>query len=209
MKYLILFLVSFNVAAQSDLWKDHKKRSDSLWQEHEKQSEILRKFYEADFNEAKKGVNLEKVKLDPNKAKVNKYSSVLSDRQRVIQEVNKYRGIPYLWGGSNPTAFDCSGLVQWTIKKTHGKTIPRTTATQYKSWERSMKRNIADADPGDFVYFKTQNNGSPVSHVGIYVGDNKFIHAPKSNDVVKESELKGYWKEKFVGYVPLKEILKK
>lgn len=197
----LLLLTSLSVCAQQDPFKriedNFNKRSKA----------IENRFYELDFEEASKGVDISKVNLDPEKAKANTYKVSLSDQQRVIQEVNKYRGIPYLWGGSDPTAFDCSGLVQWTIKKTHGKTIPRTTATQYKSWGGSMKRNIADADPGDFVYFSTRGR-NPVSHVGIYLGDNKFIHAPKSNDVVKVSDIKGYWKDKLVGYVELKTVLK-
>ena len=197
----LLLLTSLSMFAQQDPFKriedNFNKRAEA----------IENRFYELDFEEASKGVDISKVDLDPEKAKPNKYSSALSDRSKVVTEVNKYRGIKYLWGGSNPNAFDCSGLVQWTIKKTHGKTIPRTTATQYKSWGSQMKKNIRGAAPGDFVYFKTRGN-NPVSHVGVYLGDDKFIHAPKSNDVVKVSEIKGYWKDKLVGYVELKTVLR-
>lgn len=189
-----------------DLWKESQNNQKRLLDEHRENVEEI--FYNRDFSEAVKGVDLSKVELDPNKALPNKYTTFVSDRERVVEEVQKYRGVRYLWGGSTPAAFDCSGLVQWTIKKTHGKTIPRTTAMQYETWRNSMKKNVDEARPGDFVYFKSRKTSSPVSHVGIYLGNNQFIHAPKTNDVVKVSDLREF-KNAYKGYVSLNHIINK
>ena len=114
-------------------------------------------------------------------------------------------GVPYKWWGSSPSAFDCSGLVQWTLKKTHGIVIPRTTDEQYAKWKNTLN-NIKEAKPGDLVYFKTFGN-KKVSHVGIYIGDLKFIHSPKSFDVVQISEVKGYWLKNFQAFLSIKQII--
>ena len=198
-RILILALLPYFVSAQ-DIFKSINSDYDKVVKQ------IENDFYNLDFTKARIGKDLSKITLDPVKAKPNTYSSLISDRDKVVAEVNKYQGVPYLWGGSTPTAFDCSGLIQWVVKKTHGVTIPRTTAMQYDKWGKAMKKNLREAEPGDLVYFKTRGS-SPVSHVGVYVGDNKFIHAPKSNDVVKTSEIKGYWLDKFVGFVDVTKII--
>ena len=203
MRYLVLLMFPFTLLSQ-DLWKESQNNQKRLLDEHRKNVEEI--FYNKDFREASKGVDLSKVNLNPSKAIANTYNVKLSDRDRVIEEVNKYKGVPYLWGGDDPNAFDCSGLVQWTIKKTHGKTIPRTTATQYAKWGRVMKSNLNEARPGDFIYFKTRNINQPVTHVGIYIGNNQFIHAPKKNDVVRISHINEYGKT-YRGYVSLNTII--
>ena len=128
------------------------------------------------------------------------------NRELIVLEAKKYLGVPYKWGGSSPSAFDCSGLVQWTLKKTHGIVIPRTTDEQYAKWKNTLNNNIKEAKPGDLVYFKTFGN-KKVSHVGIYIGDLKFIHSPKSFDVVQISEVKGYWLKNFQAFLSIKQII--
>ena len=207
---IVILLTTSILSAQSrkEMRSEFNQRKSENRKTFESEQKALRaRFNKLDFNEAKVGVDLSKVVLVPEEAEMNLYDKFTSDRNRVIQEVSKYKGVPYLWGGDNPNAFDCSGLVQWTIKKTHGKTIPRTTATQYKAWSQYMKKDLRHARPGDFVYFKTRNVQSAVSHVGVYLGDNKFIHAPKRNDVVKISELKDYWVDKFVGFTDLNNVI--
>ena len=207
MKHLIILLVCFTSVAQDNLWETHKKESRDMMLDHHKQSEILKRFYEGDFEDVKNTTDLNKISLDPDKAKVNNYEVKLGSRDRVNQEAKKYLGVPYVWGSENPTeGFDCSGLVRWVIKKTHGKTIPRTTMDQYRAWSRSIERSLSGVEPGDFVYFKT-NGTNPVSHVGIYLGSNKFIHAPNRNDKVKISEIDKYWGDRLVGHVKLETII--
>tara|TARA_B110000908_G_C10215389_1_gene432531 strand:- start:83 stop:724 length:642 start_codon:yes stop_codon:yes gene_type:complete len=164
-------------------------------------------YYEIDFIEWKDKVDLTKINLKPEKAKINRYSTSLSDREKVLKESYKYIGIPYIWGGNNPKGFDCSGLVQWILKKTHDILIERTTRLQSNKWRSELKFDLSLIKPGDLIYFKTKKN--QISHVGVYSGDNKFIHAPNRKTNVKESKLSDYWLKKFAGYLDLEVLIKK
>ena len=201
-------MVPFTLLSQ-DLWDDHKNKSDALWQNHLKKSEILRKFYEEDFREVAKEIDLEvlDISLDPEKATVNTYASSFSAREKMIDEANKYIGVPYVWGATydKHRAFDCSSLVQWVIKKSYGITVPRTTAMQYDAWGKYMKKNVRNAKPGDLLYFKTRPN-TIVSHVAIYLGGGKMLHAPKRNTKVRIQDFEDYSKI-FVGYVDIESVI--
>ncbi len=89
-------------------------------------------------------------------------------------------GTPYRWGGTSTSGFDCSGLMFWSFKKA-GITLPRTSAAQSAVGTPVSRSELR---PGDLVFFYR-----PVSHVGIYVGDGKVLHAPQSGDVVKISPI--------------------
>lgn len=164
-------------------------------------------YYEIDFSEWKDKVDLTKINLKPEKAKINRYSTSLSDREKVLKESYKYIGIPYIWGGNNPQGFDCSGLVQWVLKKTHDILIERTTRLQSNKWRSELNFDLSLIKPGDLIYFKTKKN--QISHVGVYSGDNKFIHAPNRKTNVKESKLSDYWLKKFAGYLDLEFLITK
>lgn len=103
-------------------------------------------------------------------------------------------GIPYRWGGNNPDGgFDCSGLIHYVFASTRGKKIPRTTAEMPK-----VSSLVEDAPlaPGDLVFFNTL--GSPYSHVGIYVGKGRFVHAPNAGGTVRLERLQTpYWSNRF------------
>jgi cell wall-associated NlpC family hydrolase len=90
------------------------------------------------------------------------------------------KGTPYVWGGSRPGGFDCSGLMLWSFKKA-GLNLPRTAAAQSSI---GQPVSLANLQPGDLVFFY-----SPVSHVGIYVGNGQVLNAPQSGDVVKLSPI--------------------
>ena len=162
--------------------------------------------YSTDFLDWKDFVDLKKIRLKPEKAVVNEYKEFIDNRVKVKDEVLKYIGVPYLWGGENPQAFDCSGLVQWTLKKTHNILIPRSTILQYSKWFNYFNTDFSKVKEGDLVYFKTYGT-NPVSHVGVYIGNNKFVHAPNSNKEVMISNLDGYWKRKLVGFIDLNIII--
>lgn len=95
----------------------------------------------------------------------------------VVDAAKKYLGVPYVWGGEDASGMDCSGLVQ-TAYKQFGIEMPRVAADQAR--QGTAVSSLAEAKPGDLVAF-----GSPVDHIGIYVGDNKMIVAPRRGDVVK------------------------
>jgi cell wall-associated NlpC family hydrolase len=89
-------------------------------------------------------------------------------------------GSPYRYGASGPNAFDCSGLVSWAFKKA-GKSLPRTSRAQSQVGTPVSR---AELQPGDLVFFY-----KPVSHVGIYIGDGKIVHASTRKSPVKISDM--------------------
>lgn len=100
---------------------------------------------------------------------------------KVIDTAKQYLGLAYTYGGSSPsTGFDCSGFTQYVFAKA-GMTIPRVSSEQAAAGTSVPRSQLRI---GDLVAFN-----SPVSHVGIYVGDGKFIHSPKAGDVVKLTNL--------------------
>ena len=105
-------------------------------------------------------------------------------------------GISYRRGGNGPeSGFDCSGLVRHVFKEAWGNTLPRTAAEISRVGKQIMPQ---DLQPGDLVFYNTLRKG--FSHVGIYLGDNKFIHSPSSGGQVRiESMELGYWKQRFDG----------
>lgn len=105
-------------------------------------------------------------------------------RSEVVAIAMQYLGRPYRWGASGPDAFDCSGFTMFVYAQV-GVSLPHSSRAQYGCGERVSRANL---QPGDLVFF-----GSPrIHHVGIYVGDNQYIHAPRTGDVVKVSPLDRY-----------------
>lgn len=116
-------------------------------------------------------------------------------RENVLEVAASYLGTPYRRGGSSPSGFDCSGYVSYVMAK-HGIVLPRTTASMFKAVDKIESHELT---PGDLVFFTTYKAGP--SHVGIYVGDNTFIHAPSSGRTVDYDRLDdgGYWQNRFIG----------
>lgn len=112
----------------------------------------------------------------------NTTSSALG--QKLVTGAQKYLGVPYVYGGASPSGFDCSGLVYYLLKN-EGYSPYRTAADQYKMGTYVAKE---DLQPGDLVFFQN-TAGYGISHVGIYVGGGKFIHAPRTGSVVSYADL--------------------
>lgn len=102
----------------------------------------------------------------------------------------KMVGRPYKYGGASPAGFDCSGLVQYSFRQA-GITLPRNTVQQ-RSATRLIK--VAELRRGDLLFFNQE--GKKYGHVGIYLGDGKFVHAPSSGKSVRSDALSNpYWKK--------------
>ncbi len=117
-----------------------------------------------------------------------------STGNKIVTTAKKYIGVPYVWAGTTPSGFDCSGYTQYVFRQ-HGINLSRTTDTQYKEGVYVPRSQL---QPGDLVFF--QNTYRPgISHVGIYVGDGNFIHASSSQGVTVTSLSNAYWAPKYYG----------
>ena len=105
-------------------------------------------------------------------------------------------GIRYKWGGTTPASgLDCSGLVQFVFQQVTGVTLPRSTKELSRIGDAVA---LSELQPGDLVFFNTRRFA--FSHVGIYVGDNRFIHAPRRGREVEVATFdKNYWQKHFTG----------
>lgn len=122
------------------------------------------------------------------------YTSSNPTIQSILDTAASYLGTPYVWGGTSPSGFDCSGFVQYVYSQ-NGYSLTRTTYTQWDNDGTYVKKS--DLRPGDLVYFGS--GGSP-THVGIYVGDGMMIHSPSTGDVVKYSTIdSGYYNNCYMG----------
>ncbi|MDD6485239.1 MAG: SH3 domain-containing C40 family peptidase [Clostridiales bacterium] len=105
-----------------------------------------------------------------------------SGGQAIVDTAMQYLGVPYVWGGTSPSGFDCSGLVQYVCAK-NGIKVNRVAADQRNNGTYVSRENLA---PGDLVFF---GGSGGIHHVGIYVGNGQMIHAPQTGDVVKISSI--------------------
>lgn len=104
------------------------------------------------------------------------------------------RGKPYRYGGYSPQGFDCSGLVHYSYSRAGGQ-LPRNTNGL---WSRSRAISMSDLRPGDLLFFDQE--GKKNSHVGIYVGNRRFVHAPSSGKQVSTASLSDpYWRDHLSG----------
>jgi len=115
-----------------------------------------------------------------------------TENKKLIQSMSSWMGVPYKYGGDNKAGCDCSGLVKSIFKEVYNKDLFRSAMDQMQN-VRIIKRD--ELAIGDLVFFKTI--GDKVSHVGIYIGENKFIHASSTRGVVINSLEEAYYKKCF------------
>ena len=126
-------------------------------------------------------------------ANMASYSGLSAKRTAVLDYAAKFLGVPYVYGGSTPSGFDCSGFTSYVYKNTVCS-IERVAQAQFDTTTRVSRDELL---PGDLVFFGS--SAYSISHVGIYVGDGQFIHAPHTGDVVKYDSLSGSYATRFQG----------
>jgi len=132
--------------------------------------------------------NVKRARTNKNRPMPQRYRIVAIAKQQIRK---KYR-----WGGSTPrTGFDCSGLTHYAFKSANIN-LPRTAAEQYRHTKRV---SLSKMQAGDLIFFHTRRTRARVNHVGIYVGNGRFIHAPRRGKRVSVVKLSKYWRKKAVG----------
>lgn len=118
-----------------------------------------------------------------------------SNGEAIVSIAKQYLGYPYIWGGSSPSGFDCSGFVQYVMKSS-GYSVYRTATDQLANGSPVSRNELM---PGDMVFFSNTYSTSSASHVGIYVGDGQFIHSENSRTGVVISSLsESYYDSRYI-----------
>ncbi len=117
-------------------------------------------------------------------------------REQIVQTARKFIGLPYEWGGTRAEeGFDCSGLTM-AVYRLNGLNLPRTSKQQYRAGTPVDRYELKR---GDLVFFAPSDQGR-ISHVGVYAGNGKFIHAPSTGKTVRYSSLRNrYYQNAFAG----------
>ena len=124
----------------------------------------------------------------------------------VVSFAKQYLGTRYVYGGSSPSGFDCSGFTMY-VYKNFGYSLPHTATGQWQSGYGTRIYNISELQPGDLVFFcdPSRSNGKACSHAGIYIGNGQHIHSSssRSNGVIISDLTSGYYNTYFVGGIRL------
>ncbi|WP_203246537.1 C40 family peptidase [Sporosarcina beigongshangi] len=183
--------LAFGITATDTEASTHTvKTGESLW--------IISKSNNVSVSDLKKWNNLSSDILYPkqvlqtsakNSKSTTEKKTTATASPKVVDQAMKLIGIPYVFGGTTVRGFDCSGFIQYAYKKS-GKNISRTTLSQF-----AQTKKVTSPKPGDLVFFQnTYRKG--ISHVGIYIGNNKFVHAGGKKSQVTSLD-NSYWKSKF------------
>lgn len=130
---------------------------------------------------------------NPSKSVSTSSSSSSSKASAIIATAKNYIGVKYVWGGTTPSGFDCSGYTSYVFAQ-HGITLPRVSRDQYKVGTPVSYNNL---HPGDLVFFSLDED-KVIDHVGIYIGNGQFINASSSKGVTIYT-MGSYWKSHYIG----------
>ncbi|MBO4779838.1 MAG: C40 family peptidase [Selenomonadaceae bacterium] len=193
-----LYLIGYEITELDGVYGNETEKAVSAFQRDNKISvtgivtnvtwRALRKAKE------KKGRTLPAITVKPTPA-VKPIAGLLSGEQgnSIVATAKTFMGVPYVFGGTTPKGFDCSGLVQYVFKL-NGVNIPRLADEQYNLGKSATRSQLV---AGDLVFFDTEGGG--ITHCGIYVGGGNFLHASSSRGVRIDSLDNEYWKPRFVG----------
>jgi hypothetical protein len=127
-----------------------------------------------------------------------KAQAYINARQRVIEASRRYEGVPYRYGGMTASGLDCSGFLGLSFRDALGVALPRSASALY-SWVE--KTPLERAQPGDFLFFRTDNTGN-ITHVALYLGNRRFIHAASAGaqtGVIYSNLSERYWADAYAG----------
>ncbi len=127
--------------------------------------------------------------------KLESFNVALTPREKVLLEVIKYLDTPYKYGGSSGKGIDCSAFTLQVYKNSLDLDLPRSAREQYQSGEKVTKDDLKF---GDLVFFNTRRRSRP-GHVGIYLGENQFVHASRKLGVTVSSLDEDYYKKRYMG----------
>ncbi len=151
-------------------------------------------FDEPPPNDPNAGIDTKK--FVENYEKLKSFNVALTPREKVLFEVIKFIDTPYKYGGNTDSGIDCSAFTKDVFETSLSIDLPRTASEQYKSGEKIGSKD--DLQFGDLVFFNTTRRSYP-GHVGIYLGDNKFVHASRSMGVTVSTLDTPYYKRRYVG----------
>ncbi|SDQ55711.1 Putative peptidoglycan binding domain-containing protein [Virgibacillus subterraneus] len=151
----------------------------------------LTALYEKDENEEQKIEQKVKKESKEETQKTKKVKVTSTNYSSAIDAAHAQIGTPYVWGGESTRGFDCSGFIQY-IFKTENIVLPRTVSDVW-----NFTQHIDSPSVGDLVFFETYKPGP--SHMGIYIGDGKFIHAGESRGVEISELSTSYWDQRYLG----------
>jgi len=138
---------------------------------------------------------VDKSKFVGNLEKLKSYNLPLTPREKILFEVIKFLDTPYKYGGSAENGIDCSAFTKLVFQNSLDVELPRSTREQFKVGENISKYDLKF---GDLVYFNTTKRSYP-GHVGIYLGDDQFVHASRSLGVTVSNLNDPYYKKRFIG----------
>lgn len=122
-------------------------------------------------------------------------ASSSSTGESIVRVASRFRGVRYRWGGSSRSGFDCSGFTRYVFRQKTGIELPHSASAQFRKGTPVSRNELR---PGDLVFFQTYRRGA--SHVGIYIGNGKFIHASSAGGRVQVDSLNdGYYRQRYVG----------
>ncbi|ANI90599.1 hypothetical protein A9P82_03910 [Arachidicoccus ginsenosidimutans] len=112
----------------------------------------------------------------------------------LMEEIDSWYGIPYLYGGNSKDGIDCSAFAKMLLKDIYDEQVPRTSEEQYEHSKRIAKNDLRE---GDLVFFHT-SRGARITHVGVYLQNNKFVHASSSGVMISDLN-DDYWQKTYRG----------